>query len=195
MKDDLEKQAQKRDKLAKVFPSAPPSGKFIPPPEKPSLTEVIPDPLPRKPPPKYLSGDNSEIPEEVKNVKTTRDLAFPSNDPQQLPPLKRHKKADVSPTYAEEEKQDVPMHVPDDEERFLVMKRRELEKKRLLKEEMELDRALMKPASEQMLEPHPRKFQEDKKPEKSWRYDPLYMQQLNDVKKKMLMDAIFGPKV
>lgn len=195
MKEDLEKQAQKRDKLAKVFPSAPPSGKFIPPPEKPALTEVIPDPLPQKPPPKYLSGDTSEIPEELKNVKTTKDIAFPANDPEQLPPLKRQKKTEESPVPVQEAKQDVPVHVPDDEEKFLMMKRRELEKKRLLKEEMELDRALMRPASEQMQEPRPRKFQEDKKPEKSWRYDPLYMQQLNDVKKKMLMDAIFGPKL
>ena len=197
---------QKQEKLAKVFPPAPSSGKEIPPPVAPVDNGIIPAPLPQKPPPKYLSG--GEQPPHL-DVKTVKDTAFPVPETETLPPLKRSKRSEdkkTEPETGEAAPTARAMDVDEDDddglERYLKKKRRELEKKRLLREEMELDRAfeqqmnnkavLTGPAAPPAPAPAPRPRPRHDPP--AFQEDPYYRQQMAQLKRAMLMESIFGSR-
>lgn len=207
------KQAQeKKERLGKVFPMDKiPTGPVPPPPPTTQVDPgLIPDPLPKKPPPKFLSGDTTDVPPVQREFKTPKETAFPVADVDTLPLLKR-RKVDPEINSPIPDEQPAPpqpvnaiMDVDDEDEKYLKKKRRELEKKRLLREEMELDmalnRSLMVPAPRQLHEDRgpPRKSAWDREHEervkKSMTDDPFLKQQMENLKKKMLMEAIFGSK-
>lgn len=201
----------KEEKLEKVFPrGAPVSSKPVPPPEKPEFSEVIPQPLPQRPPPRYLSAQAEDLPETVKGTKTTRDIAYPKTVDEQLPPLKRSKMnspaREPAPVQGERvEPEQKPME-EDDDEKYIAKKRRELEKKRLLREEMELDRAFAeREEAEQKRRSNaarPVPAQDAPAPRAGLQQrhlgfgeDPFYRHQMNTLRRNMLMEAIFGSKV
>lgn len=173
-----------------------------------SLPEKIPDPLPKKQPARYVSPEyQGELPK--MEYKTTEDTAaFPPvvelpgslkryadsakpegpavpSAPVPVPPKpspeKHHKRA-LDSGYDSEE-----------EEKSIRKKRRQLERKRLEREEAEMDSTLQERSARPMVQEHPRQvvppsgYMADNEKD-----DVLYKNQLNKVKRAMLMESIFG---
>jgi len=140
----------------------------------------IPAPLPPKELPSFnpIGGEKSTI----------KDTAFPYTNPIELPVVRKSKKPRTvsfeddtrGPTSVQSRE------VPDEEEdKELKRLRKDLEKKRLMKESMDLDREMnksVKPVIHSDRDNHGIRNP----------MDDLYKQQMNQIKRTMLMEAIFG---
>jgi len=147
----------------------------------------IPAPLPQKEPPVVQPLD--------KPVVSVKDTAYPRPAEGEIPLLRRSNKKPKTekPSVSSQEKEQQPLLSPADEEEDKEIRRmkRHLEKKRLMKEERDLDKALEKEQKVIVAPSHP--------PQKNVRFnhppepvDQMYKQQLNNMKRSMLMEAIFG---
>lgn len=136
-----------------------------------------------------------------KSVHTVKETAFPPNQ-EQGPPLHRSKTRRVTEHRKNDDQQHVPQQqhsaptpslppsVQDKEEQELAALRRNLEKKRMLREEMQLDKELKQNTMQQQMAAPPISKPGVHKPQGPM--DELYKNHLAQMKRSMLMDAIFG---
>lgn len=179
-------------------------------------SDVVPAPLPKKQPAKYVSPDYDGPRPAPVDVKDSEEEAFPPKVVELPEKFKKYGPVDSPVRAPPPEKPVTPpldmlasgvpeaterkevnkggRFVPDPEdsdeaeERYLRKKRRELEKKRMLREEMEIDKAMMPPpVSRPHVPPVPA-------PGPKSAPDPIYKEHMERVKRAMLMDAIFGGK-
>lgn len=161
---------------------------------KPVLDQTdIPQPLPAKDPPKAL-----QEPQPVSSqIVTPQQAKFPVTDDSKTQPLQRYKKPRSRPAATLETPTEArPQPEQDSEEQELQRLRKNLEKKKLIREQMQIDKELtqheLQTKSSAMVSKGQQPAKQPAQPAEP--LDQVYRQQMAQIKRSMLMDAIFGPQ-